>query len=167
MRKFWLEPTKKVKGFENYLVTQDGIVFKEGAPKPLSQTKVNSGYLTVELWRDGSRRRIAVHVVVAEAWIREREQGECIRHLDGNKLNNNVSNLAVGSRKDNEMDKVLHGTSNQGSRHGMAKLTEVQVLEIRDRLLKGESSADVAREFSICERYARGIKNQACWKHLV
>ena len=106
-------------------------------------------------------------MVVAEAWIRERKQGECIRHLDGNKLNNNVSNLAVGSRKDNEMDKVLHGTSNQGSRHGMAKLTEVQVLEIRDRLLKGESSADVAREFSICERYARGIKNQACWKHLV
>lgn len=167
MLDFGLKATKRVVGFEKYLVTEDGVVFREGASKPLSQSLLNSGYLSVEFWKNNTRKRVAVHVVVGEAWIRARNKHECIRHLDGNKMNNHASNLSLGTKSDNERDKALHGASNRGCRHGMSKLTEGQVLEIHRRSLDGENTKSLASEFLICERYVREIKREDTWKHVL
>ncbi len=158
---------KPVAGFETiYSVTHDGKVFRNTSTKPLSTSMLNSGYMSVEMWKDGLRKSVPIHVVVAEAWIRPRVLGECIRHLDGNKLNNTVGNLAIGTKSDNEKDKILHGTDNRGSRSGRAKLSEQQVLDIRAAALSGEKRKAIAERFSICERYVRTIRDGATWKHL-
>lgn len=56
----------------------------------LAQTKINSGYFTVALGRNG---RYLVHRLVAEAFIPNPDNLPCINHIDCNKINNTSSNL--------------------------------------------------------------------------
>src|SRR4051794_5295369 len=79
-----------------------------GLPVPrLLRVTVNaSGYPQVSLFPDPSSR---VHQHVAAAFLGPRPAGLDVRHLDGNKTNNAVSNLAYGTRSENILDDVLAG----------------------------------------------------------
>lgn len=69
------------------------------------------GYITV--WSGGTgegKAGVPVHILVAEAFLGPRPEGQEIRHLDGNSLNNYASNLAYGTRSENILDAVRHGT---------------------------------------------------------
>src|SRR5213596_1074117 len=57
------------------------------------------GYLTVELWRDGKSKTVGVHQLVALAFLGPRPEKQEVRHLDGNPLNNHLTNLAHGTRR--------------------------------------------------------------------
>jgi hypothetical protein len=54
--------------------------------------------------------RKSIHQLVAGAFIGPRPVGYETRHMDGNPTNNVVSNLAYGTKSDNSMDAVRHGT---------------------------------------------------------
>lgn len=69
-----------------------------------------SGYLRVHLSRDGVRRHRKIHVLVARAFLGERPPGLEVRHLDGNHANNVITNLTYGTRSENQLDRVRHGT---------------------------------------------------------
>lgn len=75
------------------------------------------GYMAVNLCRSGGQRVRRIHVLVAEAFHGRRQQGQVVRHLDGNPLNNQAGNLAWGTYRDNEDDKVRHGTGNPAKTH--------------------------------------------------
>ena len=63
----------------------------------------------------------------------------------------NRRHLSWKTQSDNEQDKVAHGTSNRGERHGNAKLTDAQVLAIR--ALKGRLlTREIAQEFGTSAR---------------
>ncbi len=79
----------------------------------LKATIDGRGYRMVDLFVDGIRTKKKVHVLVAETFIGERPEGYETRHLDGNCLNNAVSNLTYGTKSDNMMDAVKHGTHNE------------------------------------------------------
>jgi hypothetical protein len=51
------------------------------------------------------------------------------RHLDGNRSNNRLDNLAWGTPLENGADKARHGTA-KGERNGRAKLTAAKVRRI-------------------------------------
>lgn len=69
-----------------------------------------SPYPAVHLRRDGERHSRKLHALVALAFFGSRPDGMEVRHLDGNPLNNRVGNLAYGTRSENALDKVRHGT---------------------------------------------------------
>lgn len=75
--------------------------------KPGVQT---NGYLIVTLARPGKRLTRTVHRLVLETFVGPRPKGEETRHLDGNKLNNRLSNLTYGDHKSNMEDVARHGT---------------------------------------------------------
>jgi hypothetical protein len=52
----------------------------------------------------------------------------------------------------------------RGERHGMAKLSEDQVREIRRRLIKGQRGKDIAGEFSVGADAISKIKTGHTWK---
>lgn len=57
-----------------------------------------------------------VHALVASAFIGPRPDGQEVRHLDGDRLNPNVANLAYGTRSQNRIDCVQHGTDHNASK---------------------------------------------------
>lgn len=68
------------------------------------------GYPMVGFQRIGGRRPCQlVHVLVAEAFIGPRPEGLQVRHLDGNRLNSDVANLAYGTPTENSEDTIAHG----------------------------------------------------------
>ena len=72
---------------------------------------VSGAYLSVKLARAGVTKTAYVHelVLLAFAGRRPAMEGRCeIRHLDGDKFNNRVSNLAYGTAKENMADRKLH-----------------------------------------------------------
>ena len=68
----------------------------------------------------------------------------------------NPNHLRWGSRKENEADKVKHGTNLIGTRHHSSKLTKKQVREVRDmKGLMGQRSA--AKQLGISRTIVRNI----------
>ena len=97
-----------------------------------------AGYPVVRLSGGQGRRKIrAVHLLVLEAFSGPRPPGQEARHLDGVRAHCWLSNLAWGTHSENEMDKIQHGTGRQGEQHPLARLTAIQVQDIRSRYAAG------------------------------
>ena len=64
------------------------------------------GYKIVNLIIDGKRVGKAVHTLVARAFCKGYEEGLQVNHKDGNKLNNNVTNLEWVTAKENARHSV-------------------------------------------------------------
>lgn len=92
------------------------------------------------------------------------------------------SHLFLGTPRANSQDMVRKGrtvagerhnsrtkpeTVLKGERHGMARLTATQVLEIRRRGGTGESPASIARDFGISHVHASRICCGLAWRHLL
>lgn len=121
----------------------------------------DSGYHTVHV---GGRHR-KVHVLMLETFARPGSDGEEGRHLDDIKTNNVLSNLSWGTHADNYRDRVANGGGNHGERHGLAKLKESDVIEIR--ALAGSTPAKIlAERFAISKKYVRQIVLKQRWTHL-
>jgi hypothetical protein len=71
--------------------------------KILSPKTMNSGYLTVQLYRAGEsgyqRRTMLIHRLIATTFIGDRPEGTEINHKDGNKFDSRLSNLEYVTRK--------------------------------------------------------------------
>ena len=71
------------------------IVGKRG--KPLSQYVHNSGYLAVKM----NNKRVMIHHIITNHFLGERPKHLVVNHKDGNKLNNDPSNLEYCTQADN------------------------------------------------------------------
>lgn len=106
-----------------YEVTKEGRVFSNTNwrgfwRRELTQDLNNDGYPSVRLTLNGRRTRIAVHRLVAMAYLPDRpSEKHQIRHLDGNKMNSYASNLAWGTAKQNADDREQHGRTSRGQTH--------------------------------------------------
>lgn len=56
-------------------------------------TILNTGYYYVNLYKNKHSRRCLLHRIVAEAFIPNPSNFPCVNHKDGNKLNNDITNL--------------------------------------------------------------------------
>ena len=121
------------------------------------------GYPQVDLIRDGKRKHIGVHIVVALAFRGARPPDRFVCHKDGDKLNCTEDNLKYGTRVENEADKKAHGTANIGLRNGANKLAESDVGDIRRRLREKESQSAIAARFGVCQNAIHKIHTGKTW----
>lgn len=63
-------------------------------------------------------------------------------------------------------DHYGHGREAQGASHGMSKLTEQQVLEIRGRYEQGVRQRSLAEEFGVSQGAISNIVNRKTWTHI-
>jgi hypothetical protein len=77
----------------------------------------------------------------------------------------NPNHLRWATRKENEADKISHGTHNRGERHGQSKLTESMVLEIL--ATKDLSHQIIASRYGVSRFAIDSIKNRKAWKHVL
>lgn len=83
----------------------------------LKQWVGHKGYVYVSTSGPVKRTmHLKVHRLVGSAFIGELPQGMVTRHLDGDKTNNAVTNLAYGTPAENSADVVAHGGNYQSRR---------------------------------------------------
>jgi hypothetical protein len=78
----------------------------------------------------------------------------------------NPRHIRWATKIENENDKIAHGTHNRGQRHGIAKLTEQAVLEIKRGLQSGESERSLASIFSVSRGAINSIREGRSWAWL-
>ena len=76
--------SRSVKGYKS----------RYAVPTRMKKKTINSmGYEVVGLWKDNKQNLALIHRLVAEAFIENPNCYPEINHVDGNKLNNDISNL--------------------------------------------------------------------------
>lgn len=97
---------KDVKGFEGlYKVSSEGEVYSVRQKKimkarPAGGKKGKAEYLNLTLRKDGKGYSKYIHILLAEAFLGLTDR-MVVDHIDGNKLNNDLSNLQVVTQKQN------------------------------------------------------------------
>lgn len=125
------------------------------------------GYYFVSLYRQLKPFRIAVHALVAQAFIGDRPKGFQVNHLDGNKLNNSFDNLEYCSPKENTRHAHATGLcdSKIGDNHHAAILRSVDIPVILDRLRRGDTCQKVADDYGVARYSITAISKGKLWKH--
>ena len=92
---------KKIEGYEKYSVSDTGLIRNENTGRYLAFSKDKDGYLHTSLSKNGVVKQFGVHRIVAKAFIPNPNGLATVDHKNGNKEDNNVSNLQWLSCADN------------------------------------------------------------------
>lgn len=141
-----------IEGFPDYEVSSLGRVrsnkYRESrVMKPRSVR----GYRAACLRRDGQTYYLRVARMVLEAFVGSCPPDHEAAHLDGNKTNDTVENLAWVTHKENVAHRRLHGTYTSGEKHAPAKLRQKDVDEIKRLREDGAPVRELALQFKVHE----------------
>lgn len=92
---------KKIKNYDNYYIYDNGDVLNINTNKLLSGSIGENGYKYYRLSKNNKKQMFYAHRLVAEHFIENSNNLPVVNHIDGNKLNNIVSNLEWVSYSDN------------------------------------------------------------------
>ena len=160
---------RKLTRFPYYVFFDNGEIqsLARGYPYTKKAHIGNHGYPTVSLTDvSGRKTTYLVHRLIAEAFLGPCPAGMQVRHLDGNKLNNNVGNLRYGTQSDNEQDKKIHGRENTGERNGNAKYTQEIILEIRSLFDSGVPQKTIAQKLGLSFKLVSAVVMRRRWAWL-
>ena len=117
---------------EDYEVSNKGRVRsnKFGKSRIMKPSVDKDGYFRLSLSKDDKLIYRRINRLVLTAFIRHPFEGEQGCHNDGDRKNNNLTNLRWDTSKGNQHDKAVHGTDSVGIRNGRSKLTENEVRSI-------------------------------------
>ena len=119
---------KQIKKYPNYFVTEEGLIFSSKTNKFLKFSYDQQGYQRVCLYVGNCKNKtIKVHRLVAETFIENVENKKDVNHIDGNKTNNNISNLEWCTRSEN----IKHAFKN-----GLKIVTQNQIDGVKKRFSK-------------------------------
>lgn len=104
MNNFYTQETdfKKIADYEHeYAINKEGKVLSLLTDQYVETAVDTKGYLTVNLYKDGTRKTKRVHILVAETFIPNPENLPVVNHIDGDKTNPNYMNLEWVSYSEN------------------------------------------------------------------
>ena len=160
-----------VSGFEGvYSVSSFGRVKRDQVGKGtkggvLIPNRRTGGYLDYKLHKDGIGKTIKAHRLVARVFLGEPpEEKPEVNHIDGNKVNNKLSNLEYVARSGQMKHAYDTGLCKSNFR---SKLTPDDVIKIRKRASEGESTRDLASEYNVSNlTISRCVSRKHIWKNV-
>ena len=165
---------KDIIGYEGFYTVNDrGEVFSlprfgTGAERrKLKWAYRPNGYWFVTLSVKNKPKRISVHRLVAEHFLEKpKNNGLQVDHIDGDKSNNSANNLRWVTASENQQYSIMNGTSPVGEKSYKAKLTNKQVLDIKQKILNNGSVTGIAKEYKVSKHTISFIKRGRSWKHI-
>lgn len=127
---------RKIKQNKNgtvYERTMKGKVIKQGM--------LNSGYKVVWLSKQGKVKALTVHRLIMKSFHKQFNNSKDINHKDGNKTNNNLSNLEWMTRSEN----VKHSHETLNRKTTKRKIKCVETGEIFDSIKEASIHTGVSR----------------------
>ena len=96
-----------------------------------------------------------VHRLVAIAFLDNPLNYPMVNHKDGIKTNNKLENLEWCTREHNMKEAYRLGLKNSsGKNNGNSKLSDEQILKIRELYDKGMSIVEISKKFNIHRSYS-------------
>ncbi len=164
-----IEEWRSIPGFEDYEISRTGAVrvsarmcagpygrLQRRAGCVLKERFDANGYRRVTVNHAGRRCHFPLHRLLLTVFVSPppTPQHEA-RHLNGDKADNRIENLAWGTKKDNAADRDRHGRTARGTRIPHARLTDSEVLSIR---AAGGSQREIGRRFGVSKTQVARIK---------
>lgn len=153
---------KEVKNYEGlYEVSDTGLVRIIKNKKILKQPLHKDGYYRVRLHKHGKQKSFMAHRLVALNFIDLKDGKYFINHIDGNKINNHISNLEWCTRLENASHALSLNLYSTGVSSGRAKLSLSDLKEIKQLQSQGVMQKDIAKKFNVARqaiaRLTKGI----------
>lgn len=164
MKKEKLEVLKDVISYWN-VDLENGIIT---TPRGTNGTLDNNGRLVASAPYKNKWYKFYVHQIIAFAGGLDL-LGKEVNHIDGNKLNNKISNLECVTKLENlkhARENDLNKPFKKGSKHHNTKLTESDVLKIRELHSNGISQKELSIMFNTHISGINRIIKRINWKHI-
>ena len=146
-----------VRSVDRFVKNRDGYPPRLVKGKPLAIRTDAIQRKVIDLYKSRVRKTAYVHALVLAAFVGPRPENADCCHNDGNPSNNHVFNLRYDTRSGNLKDKVIHGTHNRGEQSPVAKLSNQQVVILRELAKNGTSQHDLFEIFKISKSHIRDI----------
>jgi hypothetical protein len=172
---------RQLERYPIYLFSSDGSIYSLRYKKKMKPAKDKKGYLRTMLTdKYGDSKTVKVHRLIAEAFIFNPENKPQVNHINGIKSDNRVENLEWVTAKENTKhaiekglfvfqtpEKSVNKTIKKGSLNGQSKLTELQVIEIRDKFIPRKYTRKMlSKEYGVAEATIKDIVLRKSWKHV-
>ena len=124
------------------------------------------GRMIVGSRKDQTRKSESAHRVSYEIYHGEIPNGMEVCHKCDNPCCINPEHLFVGTRQDNMRDREIKGRNKpqQGEKNGRAKLTQSQIIEIRQSRNFGMSYGQLANNFGVNKKTIIDIVKGKNWR---
>lgn len=129
----------------------------------------SGGYQTISYGLDYVQFNLFIHIAVAKAFVRGRDGAYHVNHIDSNPSHNCAHNLEWCTPGENIEHSRTYGRAdryqNRGEKHGMAKLTNIQAINIKH--CKGAiSGIKLAKLYGVDDQTIYDIWNGRRWQHV-
>lgn len=127
------------------------------------------GYLRTSLRRGEEKRskHFMVSRVILAAFDREPLPKEEANHKNGVITDNRLENLEWLTQTANIMHSIeVLGSTRKGAKNPCARLTDLQVVELRERAVHGETFLALGKAFGVSNVMARQIATGRSWSHV-
>ena len=157
----WKEIPFEIIGKNNYYVSAKGS-FKDNKNIVKNDHKYNTGYKRLTI----NNKKYLLHRLVALTFLENPENKEFVNHIDGNKLNNQLTNLEWTTCLENNIHKIKMGLSNSTKKViqydlQMNKLNEfysiveaVKILNLTERIVIDSCKGRSKNKCGFLFRYA-------------
>lgn len=134
----------------------------------LGATALGYGLVNRRIKKGARRITRSVHRLAYQEYVGEIPEGLLVCHHCDNRKCINPKHLFLGTHKDNADDRQNKGRGNQafGERNHFAKLTELQVILIRQLRRYGIAQKKVAAAFGVHEVTIRETVSRKRWRNV-
>lgn len=155
-----------------YLVSNKGRIYSNKTNKIMKEKKMDAqGHVGFSSINNGRRGYHYLHREMAMAFISNPNNYPIVRHLDDDKNNNSLENLAWGTQKDNHLDcvnnKTYYAITDENRRKGIEKTrTPIKAINTKNGNIsnfysQGEASRKLNIPQSNIYKVLKGERNKA------
>lgn len=109
----------------DYEIFETGEIYSKKTNKKLTGCILNTGYVTVTLTTSQGKKGYSLHRLVAQTFIPNDDNKPYVNHIDGDKTNNQVSNLEWVSASENRQHALSSGLA--GKAYGPREKIKIDV----------------------------------------